>query len=132
MLTKTIFSKITMEQGLLRLCTLRKPFRLVQIDVKLIQKKRYSNSASKFRKYRPFTQKEDGCYRGIYTQVSQPLRKEAAKATEKETQKAAQQSIPGVEYSKLTIGVPKELWKDERRSVKNVFAEYFRYEKFIF
>lgn len=110
-----------MEKGLLRLCALKKPFRLIQIDAKLVQSSKYHNDAILFRKYRHFNtndvQLTVSCQnsKSFSTQAARQLRKEAKGTSEK---KATQtEFVPGIPYSKLSVGVPKEIWKNEKRYV---------------
>lgn len=111
-----------MEKGVLRLCALKKPFRLIQINVKLVQFSKFHNDAILFRKYRHFKtndiQHTFNCKNGksFSTQGARQLRKAAKETTEK---KQATQAVPvpGIPYNKLSVGVPKETWTNEKRCV---------------
>lgn len=48
----------------------------------------------------------NGSKRWIYTHITRNLLQKEA---------AVEKTVQGVPYTKLTIGVPKEIWKDERR-----------------
>lgn len=37
------------------------------------------------------------------------------------TASSAPPSVPGIPYSKLTVGVPKEIWQEEKRYLKQYF-----------
>lgn len=107
-----------MEKGILRLCALQKPFRLVQIEFKLTHGARYHSAATKFAKYLPLDSKcANGQQRTVSTQVLRQLRKQATEAANKDVKLTSEktESIPGIPYSKITIGVPKETWQNERR-----------------
>lgn len=105
-----------MEKGVLRLCTLKKPFRLIQIDVKLVQSSKFHNDSIPCRKYRYFNtndvrlavSRKNG--KSFSTQVARQ-----EKEVKETPQKEATQTVPGIPYNKLSIGVPKEIWRNEKR-----------------
>lgn len=94
-----------MEKTILRLGNFRANFHL-----RFIQTCNHHTSLIKIKRYRIL---ENGkiivdC-KNFSTQVFGQLRKEASQAKPTEVTPA------GINYSKLSIGVPKEIWKDERR-----------------
>lgn len=94
-----------MEKAVLRLGNFR-----AQFHTRFIQTYRHHSSLIKVKKYCLL---ENGRIifnsKSFSTQVFGQLRKEASQA------KAAEVAPAGIPYSKLTIGVPKEIWKNERR-----------------
>lgn len=94
-----------MEKAVLRLGTFRTHFHL-----RLVQTCKYHSNLIKVKKYRLL---ENGKAvvdsKNISTQVFKQLRKEASQ------EKATDVAPAGIPYSKLSIGVPKETWKDEKR-----------------
>lgn len=103
MLTIVLHSE--MEKAVLRLGNLK-----AHLHLRLVQTCKYHSSLIKVKKYRLL---ENGRItvnsKTFTTQVFGQLRKEASPA------KPAEAPPAGTPYSKLSIGVPKEQWKDEKR-----------------
>lgn len=99
-----------MEKAVLRLGNIK-----AHLHLKLIQTCNYHSNLIKVKKYR-LLENEKVVFDSKYftTQVFRQLRKEASQA--KTAADAAPPPSPaGIPYSKLSIGVPKEVWKNEKR-----------------
>lgn len=94
-----------MEKAVLRLGNFK-----AHLHLRLVQTCKYHSSLIKVKKYRLLENgRNEVNYKSFHTQVFRQLRKEASQA------KPAEAPPAGTPYSKLSIGVPKESWKNERR-----------------
>lgn len=94
-----------MEKAVLRLGTFKANYYL-----RFVQICKYHNSLIKVKKYRLLGNENAIVnYKNFTTHVFGQLRKEASEV------KAADVAPAGIHYSKLSIGVPKEIWKNEKR-----------------
>lgn len=95
-----------MEKAVLHLGAFRAHFHL-----RLVQTCKYHSNPIKVKKYR-LLEHEKAVFDIKNFSTHKQLRKEASQV------KTANDAPSGIPYSKLSIGVPKEVWKNERRYIK--------------